>query len=445
MREVFVLNGKWWTPATPHHVTEGEMTFDPSKGAILKLSGLLDESETCAMPFEIVLGDTENGIAVTMIGSNGIWLTRPYRAADAGESDMPACSSLCANVLLVGRHYLSPKEIDFQGFDIDLSHLSDWVGLNNPRCTDQHQSTAVAPPHDIGQLGKLIIEPGDGNSCHLVLRFGGAVDLDKGIELVRQLRNLMSLLMHRSVQVLRVRGAVGGGADNIQSGMMVDIFYPSFAQDRSASPLEPEDMLLPLCNIREELGSIVAKWFSANETMAQVLDLYFAASHSAELFPETRFLMYVQALEAYHRLRYRNFELDPKEHAERLAVIIASIPEQYREWMRDGLEHSNEPSHGQRLKEVYRDLSDIMDEFVEDKKRFVHQVIKTRNQMTHLEGDSMVLEGKDLALATTRLRLLLELCLLSEIGIGPEKMKQAVMNNAMFSRIRVQSDDTDKA
>jgi hypothetical protein len=286
----------------------------------------------------------------------------------------------------------------------------------------------------------LIIELEDTGSCHLALRFDGEVSLDKGIDLVRQLRNLMALLMHRSVQELRVRGVAGGGSGEARPDMMVDIFYPSFARDRSAGPLAPEDMLLPLRHIRADLGNIIAKWFSANETMPQVLDLYFAASHSAELFPETRFLMYVQALEAYHRIRYRNFEVDPAEHAERLAIILASIPEQYREWMRDGLEHSNEPSHGQRVREIYRDLSDVMDEFVEDKKRFIYQVVKTRNQMMHLEGDSLVLEGNDLVLATTRLRLLLELCLLKEIGIGKEKMKAAVLNNSMFSRIRARSE-----
>ena len=66
--------------------------------------------------------------------------------------------------------------------------------------------------------------------------------------------------------------------------MIVDIYYPSFARDRSASPLEPEDMLLPLCRIGADLGNIVARWFVANETMPQVLDLYFAASHSASSF-----------------------------------------------------------------------------------------------------------------------------------------------------------------
>jgi hypothetical protein len=84
-----------------------------------------------------------------------------------------------------------------------------------------------------------------------------------------------------------------------------------------------------------------------------------------------------------------------------------------------------------------------MDEFVDDKKRFIYQVVKTRNHLTHSEGDDMILEGSDLVLATTRLRLLLELCLLKEIGIGQEQMKQAVMNNILFSRIRVRSEGPD--
>ena len=97
-------------------------------------------------------------------------------------------------------------------------------------------------------------------------------------------------------------------------------------------------MLLPLGMIGTELGSIVDKWFLANETMPQVIDLYFAASLGGDLFPETRFLMYMQAIEAYHRLRFRNFEVEPEEHAKRLSIILSSIPEEYREWMRDGLE-----------------------------------------------------------------------------------------------------------
>jgi len=111
--------------------------------------------------------------------------------------------------------------------------------------------------------------------------------------------------------------------------------------------------------------------------------------------------------------------------------------------MRDGLEHSNEPSRGQRLKEIYGDFRDIMGEFVEDRKLFVFRVVKTRNHLTHSEGDGKIFEGNDLMLPTLRLRLLLEPCLLQGIGIGQDLMKQAVMSNTMFSRIRVKSVDPD--
>jgi len=37
MYEMFVLNGKWWTPRTPDQCTKGGMSFDPFKGVILNV------------------------------------------------------------------------------------------------------------------------------------------------------------------------------------------------------------------------------------------------------------------------------------------------------------------------------------------------------------------------------------------------------------------------
>ncbi len=146
--------------------------------------------------------------------------------------------------------------------------------------------------------------------------------------------------------------------------------------------------------------------------------------------------MFMQAIEAYHRMRYRNYETEPAEHARRINVILSSIPEQYREWMRDGLRYSNEPSHGQRLKELYQDFQGIMDEHVEDRGTFIHRVILTRNQLTHLEDseESQILKGKELILATFRLRYLLELCLLRDIGVSDDQIKRAAMANDILAR-----------
>jgi hypothetical protein len=438
MKEAFVLKGKWWTPADPANAIDGDMNFDPTKGAILNLGGLLKDADRCAKPFRIVLGETSDGRAITLIGSKGAWSKHPYRAKADGEPDVPSCSALSANVLVIGKHYLSPEEIAFKGLTIDLSYLSDWVSLSDALRFDESKHEAFSLAYDVALVGRLAIENEESGSFQLTIGLDREIGLDRGIEMVRQMRNLMALFMHRPTKEVRVWGTIVKGTDDVVTGTRVEVFYPSLASDRDASPLEIEDMLLPLGSIGSELGNIVAKWFSVNDSMIQVLDLYFAASQSAELYPETRFLMYMRAIEAYHRLRYRNFEIDPEEHAKRLAIILSSIPEEYREWMREGLEHSNAPSHGQRLKEVYNDFRDIMEEFVDDKKRYLYQLITTRNHLTHSGGndDDMALSGNDLVMATLRLRLLMELCLLKEIGVGREQMKEAVMRNAMFSQIK---------
>jgi len=437
MMDSFILIGKWWTPSSRNLAIKGRMAFDPFKGAVLDLDGLLREGDTCAVPFQVLLGETEDGRAITLVGSSDFWLTHSYRFENEGLPETPTGVSLCAKVLIIGKHYQTTQNISFTSFSIDFSHLSDWARLGDGPDIDRSVTTIYQPHNDIGGFGRLVIESERG-SCQLSISPERVVGLDAGIEMIRQLRNLIALFVHRPVQEVRVRGKT-------ENGMMVDIFYPSFARDRNAYPLRANEMLLPLGMIGTELGSIVDKWFLANETMAQVIDLYFAASLGGDLFPETRFLMYMQAIEAYHRIRFRNFEVDPEEHAKRLSIILSSIPEEYREWMRDGLEYSNEPSIGQRLKETYRDFKDITDGFVDDRKMFIYRLIKTRNRLTHMEGDGdeATFRGNDLELATMRLRLLLELCLMKEIGITTEQMKSAVEKNTMFSIIKDDPMDKD--
>ena len=191
------MNGKWWTPTNPNKTVAGAMTFDPSKGAILELGGLLQESETCAMPFEIVLGQAEDGRAITLIGSIGTWLGGPYRIADNGEPDVPACSSLCANVLLIGKHCPSPQEIKFSGFTVDLTNLYDWAICAETDVGEGPSPEPVALEFEIGGYGRVRVESDKAGSCHLKLATKGEVGLNAGIELIRQIRNLMALLHGR--------------------------------------------------------------------------------------------------------------------------------------------------------------------------------------------------------------------------------------------------------
>ena len=229
------------------------------------------------MPFQVLLGEAEDGRAITLIGSSDFWMTHSYRFENEGLPEVRTGVSLCAKVLIIGKHYQTTQNISFTSFSIDFSHLSDWAGLGDGPDIDRSGAKISHPYDDIGEFGRLVIESERG-SCHLSISPRGEVGLDAGIEMIRQLRNLIALFVHRPVQEVRVRGKT-------ENGMMVEIFYPSFARDRNAYPLEADEMLLPLGMIRTELGSIIDKWFLANETITQVIDLYFAASLGGDLFP----------------------------------------------------------------------------------------------------------------------------------------------------------------
>ena len=76
-----------------------------------------------------LLGETENGSAITLVGSSDFWLTHSYRFEDEGLPEAPTCISLCAKVLIIGKHYQTRQNISFTSFSIDFSHLTDWAGL----------------------------------------------------------------------------------------------------------------------------------------------------------------------------------------------------------------------------------------------------------------------------------------------------------------------------
>ncbi len=124
MNDQFRLNGRWWVPQYPGLIIPGEITFDPIRGIILDLNGLLKEDEACAMPFDIVLGMSADGLPITVIGSNDGWFDRGYRVIHKGGADEPICSVIFADLLIIGGHYRRPEEIHLERLTFELSNIS---------------------------------------------------------------------------------------------------------------------------------------------------------------------------------------------------------------------------------------------------------------------------------------------------------------------------------
>lgn len=124
----------------------------------------------------------------------------------------------------------------------------------------------------------------------------------------------------------------------------------------------------------------------------------------------------------------------PKEaHEKRVEEILGSALEEHKSWLERKLKVVNEPSLDQRLHEIlkrHRGISDfVVGKEGEARDEFVKKVVATRNYRTHFDEskkDKAAQGVEELYRISRQLRLLLEACLMQEIGFDPEETKAAI-------------------
>jgi len=110
--------------------------------------------------------------------------------------------------------------------------------------------------------------------------------------------------------------------------------------------------------------------------------------------------------------------MSPEKHQMRVAEILAVAPKQHRKWLKWRMEYGNEPSLADRLRQLIDELSPALDAQIPDRDAFVDQVVTTRNYLTHYDKskEDEAAKGADLYYLARRVRVLLDACLLREIG-----------------------------
>jgi HEPN superfamily Apea-like protein len=175
-------------------------------------------------------------------------------------------------------------------------------------------------------------------------------------------------------------------------------------------------MPLPLREFADRFGDVVTRWIGLYQELPLVLDVFFSA-HSRRGYVEHQFFSIAQAVEAYHRLRIRQHELSEKEHTTRHDAILALCPAQHRDWLKKKLQHSNELSLRQRLRELLTE-SPMKAYIAPNQKQAIQEIWRYRNAIAHGSGDTRPKIGGRYGLLHLRaiLSLLMQERLLHELG-----------------------------
>ena len=441
MLEAFEQPGNWWLLDDPDNVVAGVVSFEPTKGTTLELIGSFNSSPHRAMTSRepvIILGTLTDGKIVTLQEAFSQQSTLSMRGVTT--------TSYFANLMLIGAHASSKQDFLFTSISARFTHLDAWVnhsGFSHEDLEGSAMSILYKPidpiplyasdefdifadisysysfqytPESvkIEQYSSLRVEPSGERSLEVLL------------EILQKIREVISLAVVGPINMQSVVGKSNHPVPGIEfqaASNPINVYFP---QNKISSPavIHSHSMLFDLPTVEDAIQDIFSQWFSKREILGPACDLYFSTVQNPQLYLDNRFLNIAQALESYHRRTNNHTELPSEAHKERIDAILENAPEQYRAWLKDELYFSNELSLHVRLEEVTKTFSAFTNYFIPDVQQFIRTIKHNRNYRTHYSSslERHSLKGELLFQLVERMKTLLELCLLSELGFSHDNL-----------------------
>ncbi|MFC6893763.1 HEPN domain-containing protein [Halopenitus salinus] len=445
------FEGYWWTPESEDRKVPGTLEYDPDEGITLQLLTTLTEdgdipsADSAARRYDRILGKSTDDDDITLINcivSNvsgiGGTQTEQYQA----------------NQLLIGHCF--PDSIEFSrlqvkselidawaeraatSFDSSIFDRADGEEPVKGKAGDTFEIKAETPETLETEIDRGTIKLKHNISTNLRRRGGGeitdkcffeldfepdTVGRDILLDYVKKIEDFISLALGEECWAEEL---IGIGTDNDTE---IKILYPPQGSPKAASKIHPYKTNFILPDISDNYDTVMENWFTISDEYSQALNLYFSTRYNNRMYVNNEFFSLVQTIEVYHR-RNEKFEgvyLDSddfKDYYDDLCDTIRSdFDNSFKQHLKNGtFEYANEYSLAKRMRELVRDIDDILEEIPLEFESNIRPIVNARNNLTH-EGDAGTSTNK-LYEFTLVLKSLFETLILLDIDIGKDHVQE---------------------
>lgn len=451
--EKFEKEGKWWLPHDRGNDLPGLLTFDPQNGGMLETIGRFKTDSFSGHhelleKVELIHGSVR-GSAFTLVGC---------QTKDYGDTYSPDYETLRYSVeyIYAGHHFMRYEDIQFRKLILGYTYLDNWAGIDGLQggMSDHGYRTDLTGLFDIPTVQMRIkvqhqrmvdrwtrTEAKVRDVARIVLESDEKrpfLDFDELINF--HIPNFLTLATLRMNFPRDIKGRV---ADNIG---LIGVFFqiPSFTEETQPAYWTP--ILVHFDSVKHKLGNYLEQWVSRYEKLWAVYDLYFQTIFTRALKPKTEFLLFAQALEAYHRHsnKYKGEYLTKEEYEPTRELLVNAIPPNlknpHKAKLEKMMEFGYQHSFRKRLKEIHDTYSaeypGLMTALFDSRNDFSTAVNDTRNLLTHHEDspDTKPLSEDDIPHYAFRLKLLLQLILLAEMSMTPEEIS-SILSECFYYKI----------
>ncbi len=459
----FELNGYWWLPSNPDNIIAGTLSFDPINGGFLSLLGSFQNFTKFGQVFDvdIILGFAD-GKKITLYHC---YATGSNMSLTTG-GPIALKSSFLVNIIILGHYFEKVDDIMFKSLSVNYSHLEDWTQISgfkfNLQSDKENHFNQYEVKYNFPQKFEMKI---DDVLISFDYNFREGGDRIKEVRLLQttfikveplrechldtylnnifyHIQNFISLGVGKAVYPLIVKGKNENCKIELRKGRIVyndiEVFYKARDFQEASKKLHPLDMVFFLGDVRDELEKYLNNWFKKAELIQPVYDLYFATLYSPKMYLQHKFLSLIQALEVYHRRVYGGKYISDENYKEVYTKLVEAIPSELEDSFKSSLKgkmnYLHEYSLRKRLKVITDTLDDVIEILIKNKVDFISDVENTRNFLTHYDRnlEDKCKTGNDLYILTQKVKFILEMCFLLEMGMSTDKIKKLAKRNQRY-------------
>lgn len=401
MSDKVKITGIWWLPDSPDDRWTGTLAVGPQISPKLKLivpKGLWN-FESKPIP-KVIHGHDTGGVPITILfpgvpmGSSGMAISQPVYSG---------------GYVIYGMALNDPGEFLVNSLVLKMQHLHEWAnltGFQTPNAsTDEGLSIRYKRPEkstftvndDLSVEYVVFFSVTNGHKkrsmeeeTHVVFKSKSGFTLKHAFEMINAMRSLLHFASLDRVYPINITATKDGYGQMVENE-----FFPRTIQIHSsinhkpAKPeFRPERWLFQFVDVETRFGDFWARWQAFVDTFQEPLNTYYATVYHRSP-SEMENLCLAQALEAYHGIKFGKMHFVDR---------ISSLVTQYLPYL-SGL--------------------------ISDATEFSKVVRDNRNYFTHhdpeIKKSGLVLSGAMLTRLNEKMCLLFQMCILSEIGIHPDR------------------------
>ncbi len=451
------IQGKWWLPDKPELKIYGILKIYHDIFSELELFGLLKDKKMSAIFIEptIIVGQSIKGEEITL-----------YKCTEYTSGNDR--SLFHVNSVFIGLHFINEEQIRFKNISVAYLYLDDWFWQGNvfeikdfpndeKHISYKPNSSIQVDLSNIGLDYKIQIKTGLEGNANYGPRSKIKFEQKTFVEITTTNSNMKSFNDFNVIIILLqdffsfgiMKPAypilIRGETDSIKENQnyktyssLVEIYYLMRGTPNLNENLNIFHMLFCFKDISTKLELVLKKWFEQKNSLSAVFQLYFASLYSPSLYIEYKFLSLLQAIEAYCRIRYKGKYISEGEYELIFDKIFKSVIENTKNYLQrslwNRLKYGNELSLKTRICRLFKEDIEITKLFIKNEENFIDKVVDTRNYLIHQDESLKELSFKveELFSVNIKLKIMIEKCLLKEIGFNSKEIKALLSRNSLY-------------